>query len=141
MEGSLRGVAELDVLVELIDPEVQALGLSLEQVKTDVELRIRNAGLRIAHQHRRRISSATTPYLYVNMNILKGRQVPVYACSIHVAFRQRVRLLSQNAVAYATTWEKGFVALYSVQGLERGVRDGVIDLVDRFINDYLAANQ
>jgi hypothetical protein len=43
---TLRGLIGVRVVVAQLDPAVQRLGLSMPQVQTDVELRLRAAGIR-----------------------------------------------------------------------------------------------
>jgi hypothetical protein len=65
----------------------------------------------------------------------------LYSFSIHVVFKQTGRLYqsSDNKVFLVTTWSDSAVGMTSKRNI-RTIRDGIGDYVDRFINDYLAAN-
>ncbi len=45
---SLSGLKALEVLIEKLDPDIERDGLSREQLRTDIELRLRRAGIRLA---------------------------------------------------------------------------------------------
>jgi len=58
----LRGVSSVWVLIESLGPEEANIGLADDTVHTDVELRLRSAGLRVISLRKRRKSpSKTTP--------------------------------------------------------------------------------
>src|SRR5216683_7904770 len=54
------------VLVETIRPEVAQAGLTAQKLQTDVEWRLRHAGMRVLTDEERR-GTPRSPFLYVNM--------------------------------------------------------------------------
>src|SRR6266568_935609 len=65
----------------------------------------------------------------------------VYSFSIQVDFKQTATLYrsTENKVFLVTTWSDSAVGMTSKRNI-RTIREGIGDYVDKFINDYLAAN-
>lgn len=70
MRETLRGLPGVGLAVENIDPDSQADGLSIEKIRTIVEFILRSGGIRILPESEIAMMPAS-PYLYVNVNILK----------------------------------------------------------------------
>jgi hypothetical protein len=129
---TLKGITEVAVVVE--DPGADAIkdGLTIDQLQTDVELRLRKAGIKV--------SKEVSPYLYVNAHLLKSTTYPgLYAYHCEVSFQQRVTVMANGVVAYAATWSTGGIGIVG-QADMKTVRDDVGDLVDSFLNAYLSVN-
>src|SRR3989441_6312408 len=136
---TLAGLTGLFVSVEHIADEVQRDGLDTTQIRTDVELKLRQAGISVL-THEEWLSTAAAPYLYVNVQVFKN-PANFYAYSANVELRQRVTLVhSPSTSALATTWSAhGTIGTVGSQKVG-SVREDVRDLTDQFINAYLAAN-
>src|SRR5262245_56922519 len=87
---SLRGLKGVNVLIEDLEAEVERDGMSKDQIQTDVELRLRKAGIRVLTEQES-IVTPGLPYLYVRLAIYRRTNLPVYAYNIHVALSQVVR--------------------------------------------------
>jgi|SRR2546422_778763 len=137
--NTLAGLRGVWVAVEKISEEAQRDGLDTTQIRTDVELKLRQAGITVLTRQEW-VSTAAAPYLYVNVQAIKN-PANVYAFSANVELRQRVTLVRNPAMSIlATTWSAtGFIGMVGSQKLG-SVRNDVRDLTDRFINAYLAAN-
>jgi len=140
---TLKGLSGVEVRIEPIRPEAEksGYGLTTKQLQTDVELRLRQSGIRVLTGKERRLT-AGAPYLYVNVNVVirqrTGMNLAVY--NIHVELNQIVYLGRDPTVrCYASTWNNGFVGSIGVSNLG-DIRVTVKESVDHFINDYLAAN-
>jgi hypothetical protein len=133
---SLKGLNGINVLIEQLRPEVETLGLTREQLQSDVELRFRMAGIRVASNDEEglltvSLTGAGTP---------RGGRKSWYF-SLLVSYSQLVSLVRAPDIrVVGTTWSRGFVGRVWEQELIRTLRDTVSDLVDEFINDYLAVN-
>lgn len=142
---TLRGLRGVYVVVETIRADIEDAGLTTEQLQTDVELRLRKVGVRVLSESEW-LATREKPYLYVNINVFKtdpGGDV-YYPYSISVALIQQVYLRRRNSneqlvLTPATTWNKGLLGLLGRDKL-RSVREDVGELIDMFINAYLAAN-
>ncbi len=131
--ASLKGITTLTVVVENLDPDAERDGLTRNQIQTDVELRLRQAGIRL--------SPAASEYLYIAVPARKrSAEFPLYGYAILVEFRQPVIVLRDPPITvYATTWS--IVAAGSVGAASlRPIRSFVVDYVDQFINAYLEQN-
>ena len=99
---SLRGVKALDVVVEAISENDS--GLTQDDLQTDVELRCRQAGIKL--------EKVTTPYLYINVIPQEVRyadgRLNAYAVFVEVKFVQVVLLERAPAMRMAApTWSVG----------------------------------
>lgn len=136
----LRAITALHVTY--VPPRVLATesgtdSLSLTPV---IELKLRQAGLRIRPQERSADDLAGVE-LWLAIDIIPASGVALYAYSVRLSLVQRARLtrLPRSEHIDVTTWYDGFVGL--VGGLQlRAVREEALSCVDRLINGYLAAN-
>jgi hypothetical protein len=137
--SSLKGVTAISVTVGDLASDAERDGLHKDQLQTDVELRLRQAGIKI-------VASTVPPdaislaNLVLMVDTLKLPQPPLYAVATTLTFRQLVNLVRDpGGVALAATWDTGNLSLRSA-GRLRSVRQTVSDLVDKFINAYLEQN-
>lgn len=135
----LAGLQGVHVLVEDFRPEEEKYGFNKQQYKTDVELRLRQYGVKVLSK-KEQLQVSGHPCLYINVNPLIDEKVGDAAVSILVKLNEVVLLERNPSIStVATTWEKGMILLLGLKKLD-SVRDSVRNLVDMFINDYLAAN-
>ena len=130
--ATLKGITEVKVVVETIDPNVERHGLTQSQLRTDVELRLRHSGITV---------DSTSHYiLYVNVNTARTGG-GIYAYNIEVSFGQAVMLLRdpQTVLNVVPTWSVGSVGTIRANRLPN-VQSRVIDYVDKFIAAYLEQN-
>jgi hypothetical protein len=131
-DETLQGITSIKVFVEGVDPADKPRGLTRGQLQTDVESRLRKAGIAV--------SADATEYLYVNVNTLQSRQ-RLSSFSVVVMVRQAAYLVRDPAITApaAITWWKGTDGITAAADL-RSVRDAVGDLVDKFIHAYREQN-
>jgi hypothetical protein len=133
-QGSLKGLPGVGVLVEAMKDNTRG-AVTKESVQTDVELRLRQLGIKVFPTWDQ--NSAT---LYVNVNLVRNSTVPLSGFSVEVAVQQMVRLDRAPTVRMvATTWHTGSAGSVGAETVGQ-IRQIVINLVDRFANDFLAAN-
>lgn len=135
----LAGLQGVHVLVEDFGPVEKKYGLTKQAFQTDVELRLRQYGVRVLSREES-LQTVGDPCLYVVVTVQGNERLGICAGSVRVAL-QEVTLLQRNpeTAVPATTWDKGAVWLGGSSYLNK-LRQVVIDRVDMFINDYLAAN-
>jgi hypothetical protein len=129
---SLRGLSGVVVLVEDLDDDAKRTGLTEDQIQTDVELKLRLAGIEV-------LSTARPfPHLYVRMSVLLIGGF--YPCNIIVELLQTARLERKYTTrVFAPTWSaEGLVAASNEPAL--AIRRYLGDYIDRFINAYLDVN-
>ena len=135
---TLRGLTGVHVVVEELRPEAVNDGLSKEAVEEGVVQRLWDAGVRVLMEDQWTIA-AGAPYLYLNVNAVKSRDLYVYAVDLQLNQNVRLERLPSVAVA-ATTWTTG-CRVGAVSADSVGVLAQVAaQSVDRFIEDYRAAN-
>ena len=137
---SLVGLKGVGVVIEQVSSEAEKDGLSRSTLQTDVELKLRQAGILVLTEDDR-LTTPGAPYLYLNANTLK-LQSGLYAYDVELFLKQDVFLTRapKMRITGATTWEaSGVTGAVSPNSLGR-LREKVRDLVDEFVNAYLAAN-
>lgn len=138
---TLRGLSEVSVLVEYLPDDVERDGLSREHLKRDIEVRLRQAGLRVL-TILEIANSPGAPYLYVAVYPITGPSVNLNAYAIGLTLKQLVQL-SRNPTTefFATTWEGPAPPSSLSAPRVFDIRTRISDAVGRFIIDYQAANQ
>lgn len=137
--ASLRGLRGVFVLVEDILPEAERRGLSTIQVQTDVELRLRMAGIRVLTKVGAQTSPGT-PFLSVHVGLAKYIGTEQYAHCILVSLYQRV-FLARDATSelFTPTWSAGSHGIAGSAKLKE-LRESVAEIINQFINAYLSVN-
>jgi hypothetical protein len=136
---SLAGFSSMDVVIEGLGDEALATGLSTDQLKTDVELKLRLAGIKV------KVTSEQLPsFLYVRITYLRGLTTqgrPLgFDCMVEVQFKQFATLLLNNKLMMVPTWYVGSLINGPEDTAQSRIRQLVRDKVDQFINDYLSVN-
>ncbi len=135
---SLAGLSGVLVVVEHMRPDAERDGLTRTGLQTDVELRLRQAGIRVLTV-KEMVWTPGEPSLYLNVNT--NKRMGLYAYCVQLGLYQRVRLdRAPSVIAVVVTWaisgEVGTVGANKLGNVRKAVRD----MVDQFINAYLAAN-
>lgn len=140
--ATLKGLPGVFVLVEQMDPDAERDGLAQSTLTKDVEQRLRETGIRVLTRPEL-LATPGKPYLYLRVYAVRatGETAGVYAYSISLELKQEVRLTRASPVrSLAATW-RATEEVGTVQAARlSSVRDKVRDMVDQFINAYLAAN-
>ena len=137
---TLRGLKGVYVLANMTKADDEQQGLRQNQLQTDVELRLRKAGIYVATETERSNSNFGT--LYIGVAIKQIRGFPMYSYLITVELNQPVSLVRNPSMKIlAATYAVGDIL--GTVGADHlvDVRHSVSDAVDTFINDYLAMNQ
>ena len=134
---SLKGLKALNVAVEDLKPEVEQGGLNKTSIQSDVELKLRQAGIAVLTKAEMRATPGA-PYLYINVSTHSGS---LYSVSITVELCQAVRLDRDPSLWLpdATTWSVMGVGVVGQDKLPE-LRDGIKHYIDQFISAYLSVN-
>ncbi len=130
---SLAGIDIVSVVVEHLPDGAKVLGLTEDNIQTDVELKLVIAGLHVvpAAEH---YKLPGMPYLYINTNLTPDGKV----ASVEVALRQNALLQRKSdAVTVVSTWSLGTLM---ESPTDQRVRDRIKDNVDAFLTAWRAAN-
>jgi len=87
--SSLRGLEGVKVLVERIDPDVEHNGLTTGAIQTDVELKLRQAGISVWAPDQQ---THGRPTLYVAVQVYTGNFDPIWGFHISVDLRQDAKI-------------------------------------------------
>jgi len=142
MRRSLKGLGAIYVAVEDLDSVAAGGGLTGSQLRIDVELKLRRAGIKVLTREEF-INATYSSYLYLHVNVIHPGDTPNFVHCVELSLRQPV-ILARDVdmkVITATTWSTGSLGFAGSLVFLDGVRGSVADKVDEFINDYLAANQ
>lgn len=137
--NSLKGLAAVYLLIEPLNSEPRDAGLSAIQLRTDIELRLRAAGIHVLTIEQGS-EAPETPYL--NLSVVYLRSATGFSVfSTRLALIQHV-LPSRNPsqLLLASTWSASELGYTAGNGVS-AIRETVQDSADRFCNDYLAVNQ
>jgi hypothetical protein len=163
---SLSGLKAVDVLIEKLDRDIEHAGLSREQLKTDIELRLRKAGITLLADlpevDWQKVPNSTDKKewdkfltaamalgdarrqratLYLNVESLKEEDFYIYHIELDV---QQDAVLERDKEIYApgtATWDRAVLGMAGkAHDVPLYLRQRVATLVDEFINDYLSVN-
>ena len=136
--NALRGLTGIYVMTESpLEEDANRGGLSQEAVRTEVEVKLSQAGIRVLSKEEwEKIPGK--PYLQVWPRVLKGGVLGGYIYYITVEFKQHVSLVrSPSILVFASTWSTEHMG-YTPD--LKDIRDRMKDRVDRFIDAYLSVN-
>jgi hypothetical protein len=131
---TLRGIKEVNVVIESIEPEVEKLGLTQDQVKAVAESKLREANIAVATDIVR-----GRPAVYLYVQVVRPEKIDRLFYSISLSLLQNVVLERDPEVKTNTdTWMARVLGMSS--GIE-AIRSDIRSLVDQFIEDFRKANQ
>jgi hypothetical protein len=128
---SLKGVTAMRVVIEQIDAQKAPVDLIRDQIRTDVELKLRQAAITVT-------VNLSDPYLYVAIDTaqIAGQQNYIY--DLTVQFYQLASLARKPYIGLiVATWELGSFG-YAPTGAY--MRTLLSDRLDEFLNAYLSVN-
>lgn len=130
--SGLAGVRKFEVFVESLHSDATDYGLTKSQIRNDVELKLRLAGIAVAEN--------VSPFLYVNVNVLYAAPIECHVYNVSLSFHQRVTTSTGELVRDAATWDKSQLGLIGKKGMPEAVRRVLKDITDQFLIEYLKAN-
>jgi len=138
--SSLRGLSGVRLLVTDLNPDAERGGLIKSDLQTDIESRLRKAGIRVLTEEEWR-ETPRAPLLYVKADALRGSNI-AYAYYINVQLYQRVSIeqTPNNISGFAATWSTGSMGIADQVKLKGLVMGSLRNEVDEFIKAYLAEN-
>jgi hypothetical protein len=131
---TLKGLKGMEVFIVAIPPAAEQNGLTKSAIQTDVELKLRQAAITVLDL------KPGQPWLSVEVEMGIRTESP-WTYSISVELHQSVILTRDPSIFFsdATTWSAG--SFGSVPKAQVGtLRDDIKDIVDKFVNAYLAVN-
>ncbi len=135
--ATLRGLQGVSVLIENITPGSERAGLTTQQLQTDVERQLRQAGIPVLTKDQAfRVQGA--PYVYVYVHLVP-HPIGLTVYSILVEVNQRASLDLNGSSAYVSTWSVQRLGTIGRRHLAT-IRNDVRSQVDHFIHVYRSVN-
>ncbi len=142
---SLKGLIGVEVLIEELNPDLENFNLTMIQIQSNVESRLRKAGVQVlSKEENEKVQPLRKPYLYIRINSCKltSRKESI-AFTVGMALNQQMVLRGypdfKSKCFYAPTWYMSSVGAAGRKNILE-VIDTVEDLTEKFINAYLTAN-
>jgi hypothetical protein len=141
---SLEGLQGISVMILPFKPDAERNGLENEQLQKDIELKLRKAGIKILTD--RELEKPGFPYLNIDVNVTKDKAPEVYSYNIKVELYKQEIQNPQDEIESAMqsvsvkTWSSELTGTAPGSDLKNRVQKQIGDTIDKFINDYLAAN-
>ena len=121
-----------------VSPDSLAALLPVSSIQTDVELRLRIAHIAVLTTGQSLNSQAGT--IFVSVRGTRTTNTPIWAVGLETNCLQSAHLSRDPQISTTgLTWADGGVVL-CLQDQLSVVRDDIKDLIDKFVNLYLAAN-
>jgi len=137
--ATLRGLSGVEVIIEDLGKEVEHTELSKKQLQTDVEHKLRHAGIPVLTR-KEAFEQPGAPGLYVRLGTVPVPALGVYLLSIEVAVVQGVALTRDPAITTVVpTWRTASIGVVGTTKVEQ-IQDAIGQYVDHFIHAYLAMN-
>lgn len=143
---TLRGIKGVTVAIVPVEPEVENAGLTQGQIRKDVELKLRMAGLNVLtteKKNKEMLEASGGAFLFIVPTIIKHPklssylQVDMYVYNIHLELNQGVYLMRNKKFTAGSTWSTWMVG---VTGNLDDIRIDTKDLVDKFLNAWRSVN-
>ncbi len=135
----LTGLNGVFVAVESIGGDAKKDGLDTDQVKIEVELRLRKAGITVFDKIASN-GNESVATLDVVANTLKEEN-GLYAYSLNLDLLEIVHLIRSRKVrAITTTWSTTEFGTVGTDNMATSLRQSIENQADKFANDYLAQN-
>jgi hypothetical protein len=119
---TLKGIEDVYIVIEKMSPSAQRLGIDEDRIRSDVEIRIRRAGIKVKEK-------GSLVMFYVNVCVTNDIN-KFYGISTRVEVKDMVSLLRDPNIKFQTTiWDTGTCAIageYSLMDMVRGVRPHIV---------------
>jgi hypothetical protein len=131
----LKGLEAVRLEVERIKPEIERDGLFREELQSDIELRLRLAGIRVLSEEEAQ-KNPGAPLLHLNVDALKCSFGYVYNIGLYLIEQATLarRPLKAPAMFLRIPEQLGIASRLSE------IRDAVGDVVDEFVKIWKASN-
>jgi hypothetical protein len=130
--STLRGLKGIKVVIDKLDQQLAADGLTEGRLQAQVEDKLRAAGIVV--------DDNAKEFLGVGVTSVRGKRTP-YALCVTLSLYQVVTLARDPKVkAVAPTWETQDVLMSPPKALREATTESIDTLMSRFIEAYKAAN-
>lgn len=135
---SLKGLTVFSVSV-VPEPRCTQI-IAADRIRTDVELKLRSAGLPLRERALREDGGADVEVSFGCLPIMQGGRSTGWSLSYTVELNQLVNLPRAGTSVLAVTWSIDSMLVGSPPAIENALRNMIRDSVDEFLNDYFTTN-
>jgi hypothetical protein len=130
--ATLRGITAVNVVIDPIASEIGNEGASSDAIRTRLEQRLRDAGIKV--------DPASPEFVGFRLTSVRGGRGP-FAIAATIGLYQPVILARDKNLRTATqTWEVATVLLVDAKQVNRACLDSVDELAGRFVSAYKSVN-
>jgi hypothetical protein len=129
----LQGISSVSVLIETFGPDEAHIGLQQDAVRSEVSLRLRDAGLQVISPEQLKQRHIKDAVVYLDVGVTPNG----LAATVLAQFMQVAYLARNSSPVTVVTWSK--VSTLSHPSPDT-VRSAVKDLIDKFLTAWLAQN-
>jgi hypothetical protein len=134
----LHGIDALCVSIDDLEPEVEKHGLTKDKLREDIESKLRLASIKVVSE-KESLKIRGMPCISLAINSMYHEPNHYYKISFLI-IQDAYLFLKPDFICSSITWHRGFFGRANKMLVEKQIRDNVKDLVDKFLNDYLAVN-
>ena len=135
-KGTLRGIEALLIVIGKLPPAVKELGLTKEQLRTEVAATVRLSGITVVPLE---AFPTLDPYLYITINT--AYKQPYLSYALRSELKQLVYLgRDKDTSCDAATWTRQKAGITEKAHAKSEIMKNIRHLVESFISDYVAAN-
>ncbi|MHC4571562.1 MAG: hypothetical protein ACYS0C_05750 [Planctomycetota bacterium] len=139
-QQSLAEIKTLYVFVQGLTDETQKAGLELKQIEADVKDKLKQMGIRVVSEEQGHRAPGN-PSFYVNISAHKRKQSRAFVFHVNIGILQKVSLVREPGMRIMSiTWTKGRLGYCTARAFVETIRGAVGYLMERFSEDYRAAN-
>src|SRR5579871_190378 len=130
--ATLRGIHSVNVIIDVLDPELVKQGLTANSLKEQIERRLDHSGITVDH--------AAAEFVGIKILQVRAPRGP-YALCLSLGVYQPVALSRNKEIRTATdTWTVETILIADSKVLTREALNSVDELLDRLVAAYRAAN-
>lgn len=131
--ATLKGLTAVNVIVDKLDAQIEAAGVTRAAVRARIEEKLREANITV--------DSSKSEFVAVKMTGVRANRGPV-ALAVTLGAYQPVTLSRDRNVRTATqTWEIETILLADPKQLYRATMDAVDELAAGFVTAFRSANK
>jgi hypothetical protein len=132
LKASLKGLRAVKVNISISNALVNG-GAPGKRLRTQMELRLRNAGLQVDN-------SPDQPVLYLEITGFQVSGTNNFAYYVSLQLSEVVKVARNGEDVFATVWGPNQYVLHSLNYFESELFNNAIERTDEFINQWLQAN-
>lgn len=136
---TLKGIVGVRIVIEPLNSDAVKAGLKTDDLISDVEARLRAAGIKILSDKEAERSKFSGD-LSIKVGLDRSKDAPLLCFSVQLHLKQGVMVLRSSEIYACTTWEKSAVGTVKPENIIQ-IREIVKNMVDGFAREYWKQNK